>query len=98
MAKNTITASNAQLVRGQKSQRILLTNNSHNNSDCSAKNVSNGKDSVRIRISDMRDGKSKCRSKEKSVKETSVPKVNMMKRKEERKNFLPTCSYRIKLS
>jgi hypothetical protein len=45
---------NTPLIRPQKSQRILLTTNSHNSSECSTKNASNGKDSVRIRISDVR--------------------------------------------
>jgi hypothetical protein len=44
-----------------------------------------------------RDAKSKGRSKDKTLKETSLTKNCLMKRKEE-KRMLPTCSYKIKLS
>lgn len=85
----------------QKSQRVLLTvpAQSHNSSECS-RTASRGKDTVRIRISDVREGreKSKGRSREKGLKESSLGKGSMMKKKEEKKTILPTCSYKIKLT
>ena len=44
-----------------------------------------------------RDCKSKGRSKEKGLKESSLNKNTMMKKKEEKK-MLPTCSFKIKLT
>ena len=58
------------------------------------KGTSRGRDLGR---GESRDNRSKGRSREKGLKESSLQKNMMIKRREEKK-MLPTCSFKIKLS
>ena len=92
--KGTITNSSMTLA-AQKSQRSLIIN-SHNSSECSIKNSKASSKSKDIRQKGDTSSRSKGGSKDKTLKGASLSKA--MKKKDEKKVMLPTCSFKIKLT